>query len=244
MIIIITLISTILFATLIACLAKHTGPYLLQSFYAGSLVTAIYVAGKLFDASHLGLSIGLSASILVYSATFILTDVLSEIYGPKEARKAIIGALCCYPIVAISTQFAVHVPAHAHYGANEAFSSVMGFGLWIVFASVIGFTCSQFTDITIYHLLKKVSKRKMLWLRNNGSTIVSQLIDTVVFYSIAFYGVFPIGQIIIYTVIAKVAIAAVDTPFVYFVRSYHEKYYHFTDRLFAGVMKRIGKARA
>ncbi len=113
-------------------------------------------------------------------------------------------------------QFAVAWEPHTVWAANqEGFAQTMGTTIRITIASLASFLVSQFHDIWSFHYWKKRTKGKHLWLRNNLSTISSQLINTVVFYLIGFYGVFPIVELIVFTYLVKIVIALVDTPFVY-----------------------------
>ena len=88
----------------------------------------------------------------------------------------------------------------------------------IVLASMIAYLISQNNDVLVFHLLKKVTKDKHLWLRNNGSTMISQALDSAVFVSIAFAGTVPGGvlwELIYVQYVIKLGIAVVDTPLVY-----------------------------
>jgi hypothetical protein len=100
----------------------------------------------------------------------------------------------------------------------KSFENVLGLAPRVVFASIIAFAVSQTHDVYAFHFLKEKTEGRFLWLRNNASTMVSQLIDTVVFILIAFYGVFPpqaIASMILGQYILKLTIAIVDTPFMY-----------------------------
>jgi hypothetical protein len=100
----------------------------------------------------------------------------------------------------------------------RSFESVLGFAPRIVVASITAYAISQTHDVYAFHFWRQKTKGKFLWFRNNASTMVSQLIDTVIFITIAFYGVFPTNAILSMIVgqyILKLIIAAVDTPFMY-----------------------------
>ena len=73
-------------------------------------------------------------------------------------------------------------------------------------------------DVWLYHRIHRLTGDRWLWLRNNGSTWASQALDTCVFYTIAFWGVFPIGEPILFTWLLKIIVAALDTPFLYMGR--------------------------
>ena len=98
---------------------------------------------------------------------------------------------------------------------SEMFSKVLALTPRITLASFIAYLISQHHDIWIFHFWKKKTNGKHLWLRNNASTIVSQLIDSIIFVTIAFYGIFPIWNMILGMWIVKIIIALIDTPFIY-----------------------------
>ena len=97
----------------------------------------------------------------------------------------------------------------------EMFNNLFSLTWRIVLASLVAYILSQYNDIIIFDLLKKKTKTKFLWLRNNLSTIISQFIDSVFFITIAFYGIMPIEQLILGQWTIKIFIALLDTPFVY-----------------------------
>ena len=214
------LIATLAVAAGIAVSVRWLGHQALTVAYAGSLVIAVVVAAKLGAVPGLP-AFTLSASIFVYSATFIFTDLLSEMFGREVARRTVISTALLYPLVFLTAQFAVAWTPHVTWEANqEAFATTMGMTLRITIASACAFVASQLHDVWSYHYWKRRTGGEKLWLRNNASTAVSQLIDTVVFYTVGFFGVFPIGALIGLTYGAKLVIAAIDTPVIYAVRAY------------------------
>jgi len=215
------LISTVALASILACSSRFFGKELLPALLAGSLVVAVFIAGKLGDISIPGIgTFALSASIVIYSMTFLFTDVMSELHGRRFTKSAIIGAALCYPIIVLSTYFSRHWTPSEFYQDQLAFESIMTTAARVTIASACSFAVSQLFDVWAFEKIKLITKGKMLWLRNNGSTSLSQLIDTVVFYTIAFYGLMPnevLFTLMIGTYVLKLAIALMDTPFVYFV---------------------------
>ncbi|MBL6691936.1 MAG: queuosine precursor transporter [Pseudomonadales bacterium] len=215
------LLTTVAVAATIACSARYLGPYILPPLLAGSVVTSIFIAEKLGDISVpiIGV-ISVSGSILIYSSTFLLTDVMSELYGRKFAHAAVVGTALCYPIVLVATQFSIHWDPSHLYGNQVAFETVMNFAGRVTIASLLSYMVSQTFDVWAFHHIRQRTGEGKLWLRNNGSTIASQWLDTAIFYGIAFYGIVPgaqLVQLIIAAYFLKVVIALIDTPFVYFV---------------------------
>ena len=214
------LLATLVVAAFIAATARWLGHQVLTAAYGGSLVIAIVVAGKLGQVPGLP-DLALSASIFVYSAMFIFTDVLSEMFGRKVARRAVIGTALLYPLMYLTLHFSVVWEPHIVWEANQAaFERAMGMTFRISIASACAFVASQLHDVWSYHYWKRRTQGRKLWLRNNASTAVSQLIDTTVFYTVGFLGVFPIGSLIAMTYVVKLMIAAVDTPVIYGVCAY------------------------
>jgi uncharacterized integral membrane protein (TIGR00697 family) len=123
----------------------------------------------------------------------------------------------------LSTEMSVHWEPSQFYQSQEAFMTIMSTALRVTIASFCSFSASQTFDVWAFHKLKEKTNGKMLWLRNNLSTIGSQIIDTTIFYVIAFAGILPteaLLKLILVTYILKISIAVIDTPFVYMVTSF------------------------
>jgi uncharacterized integral membrane protein (TIGR00697 family) len=158
---------------------------------------------------------------VIYSSLFLVTDIINENHSKKDAQKAVwIGFFVLISttiIMQISIQF---IPDKSDF-LSEHITAIFNFLPRIAFASLIAYLVSQSHDVWFYAKLKKRHKIKYLWLRNNLSTITSQLLDNTIFTLIAFAGIFTwdiIGQIFLTSFILKVIVAACDTPFVYLAR--------------------------
>jgi uncharacterized integral membrane protein (TIGR00697 family) len=103
------------------------------------------------------------------------------------------------------------------WSEQEAFSTVLGSTSRIIVASFIAYLASQYHDVWAFHIWRKITRERHLWLRNTASTVVSQFIDTLIFITIAFYGTMPVLPLIKGQYFIKVLIAVLDTPFVYLV---------------------------
>lgn len=168
---------------------------------------------------------GLVATLgnIVYASIFLATDILSEHFGPRAARKGVWIGFFTLIWATVAMQFAVHfVPDESDFmlgHVRELFSLMPR----IVVASLVAYLISQHHDIWAFDFWKKRTAGKHLWLRNNASTLISQLMDSLVFTLIAFVGEFDTGvliQILITTYLMKVIVAVADTPFVYLSRSF------------------------
>lgn len=164
---------------------------------------------------------------IVYGTTFLVTDILSENHGKKEARKAVFVGFASLITMTILMQLAIMFKPDASDFSQEALTTIFSFMPRIVIASLTAYWLSQLHDIWSYHLWKnKFPQKKFLWMRNNFSTMISQLIDSVVFCFIAFWGVFELDifwSILWTTYIFKWIVAAADTPFLYIAKSLYDK---------------------
>lgn len=153
---------------------------ILAAIFIASLVSANLIFQKFFTWSPFGLyTFELSVGILPYPVTFLCTDLISELYGRKKANLVVISGLVASLFVFGVIMLANAVPQTDWSPVNdETFNRVFGLYGPAVFASMIAYLTAQFIDIRIFHFWKRLTKGKHLWLRNNGSTIVSQLIDT------------------------------------------------------------------
>lgn len=157
-----------------------------------------------------------SAGVIVFSMTFFITDLLSEKWGKKYAYQAVWAGFFANLLFVISLYIVLSwQPAAYATEISELFSKVFLLAPRIVLASFIAYLVSQNHDVWAFHLWKKKTHGKHLWFRNNASTIVSQFIDSVLFITIAFYGIFPIWPLILGQWVVKIIIALVDTPFLY-----------------------------
>lgn len=167
---------------------------------------------------------GMDATLgnIVYASSFLVTDILSENYGRKDATRAVgIGFFALLAMTALMSLALRFVPSEADF-AHESLATIFGFMPRIALASLTAYVISQYHDIWAFFFWKKRRPAtRFLWFRNNASTMVSQLLDTAIFTTIAFLGVFegPVfWQIFWSTYLLKWVVAALDTPFVYLAK--------------------------
>lgn len=208
-------------------------------FYLGSVLTLFKLFGKngLYAFSIFGTILGniavcicidlfglsSTAGNVLYASTFLITDILSERYGKKEASKAVKYSFSIMILWLVGTQLALNFNPNENDYVMPSLQVVFGLAPRVTFASLCGYICSQNIDVFLYHLIWKKSGNtdKYLWLRNNGSTLVSQAVDTVIFTSLAFWGVYPTNvfiSILLTTYLFKAIVAICDTPFMYLAR--------------------------
>ncbi len=213
---------------------------LLVAIFAAILVLTNIIGVKIFTFAPdmfsnglFGNSITLTTGIITYPLTFLITDIVSEIYGEKKATRMVFLGFIVSIISLFFIQLAVFLPGsnvwiNSDLGYNtvqemqNAYESVFTLPGILILASMTAYLVAQVVDVKIFHLLKRITSGKHLWLRNNLSTSVSQLIDTVIVNSIFLYiglglGLNIIFQIIVTTYVFKIIIALLDTPIVYLV---------------------------
>ncbi|WP_282172760.1 queuosine precursor transporter [Cytobacillus firmus] len=172
---------------------------------------------------------GLTATLgnAMYGTAFLVTDILNEKYGKEEAKKAVwLGFFTLLSMTLIMQMVLLFKPHESDF-AQESLSTLFSVLPRIAAGSLAAYLFSQFTDVYIFtYLKKKFPKDGQFWIRNNGSTMISQLLDTLVFTSIAFLGVFPLEewiQIFITTYLLKFIVAVLDTPFGYIAKRFPVK---------------------
>ncbi|MCD0490128.1 queuosine precursor transporter [Pedobacter sp. MC2016-14] len=194
---------------------------------------------NLFGVPHL--SFVMSAGVLTWPLIFIMTDIINEYFGVKQVRflSVLTSILIAYSFLVIWGAMGL-TPAGfwvnqiingAPINMNNAFSGIFGQGLWIIAGSIAAFIIGQFTDVFIFHWIKKMTGEKRLWLRATGSTLVSQFIDSFVVIFIAFYinpqynyswkMVAAIG-LVNYTY--KFVVAVLMTPILYLIHGVIDRY--------------------
>jgi len=172
---------------------------------------------EVFGASLFEVSVG----ILPYPITFLITDLISEIYGRKKANQIVTAGIFASLFSMVIILVAEIAPAIESSPINDkTFTKVFALSPIAVLASMIAYLFAQYVDIGIYHFWKKLTKGKYLWLRNNFSTFLSQFIDTfTVVGLLCIFGVLPWRMffgLVVSGFLFKVFIALIDTPFLYF----------------------------
>ncbi|QWX84108.1 queuosine precursor transporter [Cellulophaga sp. HaHaR_3_176] len=201
-------------------------------FLAALFITSLVVSNLIFqkffywkpfgDVTIFGASLfEISVGILPYPITFLITDLISEMFGRKKANQVVtVGIFASFFSMGIIL-LANYVPALPASPINdETFNQVFALSPIAVLASMIAYLFAQYIDVAIYHFWKKITKGKHLWLRNNFSTFLSQFIDT--FTVVGLLCIFKIlpwelfSGLVISGFIFKIIIAFIDTPFLYF----------------------------
>ena len=161
---------------------------------------------------------GIDAGIIAYPLTFLISDVISEVYGRKTTTKIIwLGFLANLLMISIIYVAGI-LPSATFWNDQQSYDQILGAVPRIVIASMVAYLVSQNHDVLAFEMWKKVTGGKFLWFRNNASTVVSQGIDTTIFILIAFVGIYSFDDIlnmIWITYLIKIFVAIIDTPLVY-----------------------------
>jgi uncharacterized integral membrane protein (TIGR00697 family) len=167
---------------------------------------------------------GLTATLgnAIYGSIFLVTDILNEKYGKKEAKKAVwLGFISLLMMTVIMQMVLLFQPAADDF-AQDSLSTIFGLIPRIALGSMIAYLVSQYTDVLIFSFLRKLFPSDgAFWIRNNGSTMLSQLLDTLIFTSIAFWGVYPTDvwlSVFISTYVLKFLVSILGTPFGYIAK--------------------------
>ena len=185
-------------------------------------------------------SVTLTTGIITYPLTFLITDIVCEVFGKKRASLMVVMGFFASLLSLVFINLAVTLPGSEVWINNSlgynsiedmqnAYESVFTLPGFLITASMLAYLVAQLIDVRIFHYLKTVTNEKKLWLRNNISTMFSQLIDTIIVNSIFLYfGLNLDWDIIIKIIIAsylfKIIIALLDTPLVYIGVHYTRKY--------------------
>ncbi|BDC96421.1 queuosine precursor transporter [Treponema saccharophilum] len=170
---------------------------------------------------------------VLFASSFLATDIMSELYGKKEANRCVkIGIAANIAFILISQSWFLYLPA-GDDTMSGPIRTVFSNTPRVMLSSLFAYVVCEIYDVWAYHFIwsktEKMTgdKRRFLWLRNNGSTLVSQLINVVVFNMLAFFGVFPASvlvQILVFGYLIFIATSLVDTPFLYLARKIAEKH--------------------
>ncbi len=201
------------------------------AIFLTALVVAEATAGKLFTVLDLSNplrlfgeefgSVVMTAGVIAFPVTFIVTDLINEYYGKAGIRFVTYVGVAMIVFEFALIQIAMAVPAASFSPVSgSAFDEVFGASTWIIVGSIVAYLVGQLVDIALFHWLRDLTQGRMLWLRATGSTLGSQFLDTFVVLFVAFY---LSGQMTIQTVVAvtlfnyayKFAVAVAVTPVIY-----------------------------
>jgi uncharacterized integral membrane protein (TIGR00697 family) len=194
--------------------AKETKFLILALSYITFITIASLLSSKIAFFGLLTFSVG----AFPYSFSFTMTDVICEIWGKERANRVVTAGFFAMVIIYIFIFIAIILPPAPFWKLQKEYTQIFTTSNRVLLAGFIAYIIAQYHDVWLFALLKKATKGKHLWLRNNVSTIISQLIDTIIIVTIGFYGTIPISElpfIILGWWLIKIFLALLDTPIVY-----------------------------
>lgn len=194
---------------------------ILAGLFIASLVVSNLIFQKFFSWNFFGLyTFEISVGILPYPLTFLITDIISEVYGKKRANRVVTTGIFAsfFSLLLIYAADAVPATEWSPIG-DTLFTKVFGATAIAVLASMIAYLLAQYIDISIFHFWKRLTKGRHLWLRNNFSTFLSQFVDTFsVLFLLSSFGKIEwelFGALLLSGFLFKVIVALLDTPLLY-----------------------------
>lgn len=200
-----------------------------SKFY--SLITGVFVT-CLVISNIIAVKIGafgnyfLPVAVILFPVTYIIGDVLTEVYGFAAARRVIWTGFFCNLLAVVAIYISIKIPAAPFFVNQTAFENVLGFAPRLLVASFVAYLVGQLANSVVLSKMKVKMAGKHLWMRTIGSTIVGEGLDSLIFITIAFAGVIPgvvIGTLILTQWIFKVSFEVVLTPVTYVVVNYLKK---------------------
>lgn len=158
------------------------------------------------------------SAVLIFSVTFLMTDIVNEKFGRAETQKMILIAFATQVAVSLFSWIVLSLPSAPFWQNQPALAVILGQVPRLIVASWAAFLLSENLDAYIFSWFKKITNGKQLWMRNALSSLPSMAVDSVIFVTIAFYGVQPIGTLIFGLIVTKWLVGIIDIPFMYLNR--------------------------
>ncbi|OGH88193.1 MAG: transporter [Candidatus Magasanikbacteria bacterium RIFOXYC2_FULL_42_28] len=200
-----------------------------SKFY--QLISALFVT-CLIISNIIAVKIGafgsyfLPVAVILFPITYIIGDILTEVYGYAAARRAIWTGFACNLLAVVAIYISIKIPSAPFFANQTAFEQILGFTPRLLVASFSAYLVGQFVNSMLLSKMKIKTQGKHLWARTIGSTVVGEGLDSLIFISLAFWGVMPVGVLgglILTQWIFKVLFETVSTPFTYYFVSLLKK---------------------
>lgn len=194
---------------------------ILTALFVTSLVTSNLIFQKFFYWDPFGLyHFEISVGVIAYPITFLITDIISEVYGQRRAQMVVVAGVFASFFALVIVIISDMAPATSWSPlTDQEFNKAFSYTYLAVAASLAAYLFAQFLDVQIFHFWKRLTKGKHLWMRNNFSTFTSQFVDTfTVLFLLSSFQVLEwnlFGKLLINGFLFKVIFALFDTPFVY-----------------------------
>lgn len=191
---------------------------LLIGLYVAFVIMSNIMAVKIAKFDFGFVSFYATAATLIFSVTFLMTDIVNEKFGRKETQKMILIAFVAQIATAFFIYLTISLDSAPFWNLQNEFVQLIGLAPRIMVAGWIAFLISENVDAYIFSWLKKLTNGKHLWMRNVFSSIPSMALDTVIFVTLAFYGIQPLAPLILGVLVIKWLVGIVDIPFMYLSR--------------------------
>jgi uncharacterized integral membrane protein (TIGR00697 family) len=198
----------------------------LAMFFAADAITAELIGGKLITIFGFTFSIG----VIPWPVVFIASDIINEFYGKTGVRRLsiITAGLIGYAYIVLFAAMSIKASPISPI-SDAVFQNVFGQSMWLILGSLVAFVCSQLVDNGVFWLLRKRTGHSMMWLRSTGSTVVSQMVDTLVVLGIGFWlqGKLTTSQYLHVAgvqYVFKLTVAILSTPLIYLGHNLIVKY--------------------
>jgi uncharacterized integral membrane protein (TIGR00697 family) len=203
----------------------------LTALFVAALVTGDFVGGKFWVLfGH-----NLSAGIIPFPLTFVLTDIVNEFYGTEGARRLTFVGLGAAAFVWGIITLSLHLPTSPDSPIPDAvFRGAFGTSARLYVASLTAYMIGQMLDISIFLVLRKMTGHRLLWLRSTGSTVLSQMVDSLSVSFVFLVGTHPMGFIIgnaVNNYVGKLIMAVLLTPLIYLGHAILRRHFHVTEVL-------------
>lgn len=203
--------------------------FLLGALFIAALITCNIIAFKFVSIEIGPKTFVLSVGVLPYPFTFLVTDILSEIYGRKKTNHVVIVGFIVSIFVLLLLVLGNSFNAIPNSPvSDEVYNTVFQNSWRAILASMTAYLVAQLIDVRLFHFWKKLTKGKHLWIRNNFSTIFSQLVDTILVVTVIFFGQESwntMGNYILDGWMFKALTALIDTLFIYVIIHFFRKYF-------------------
>ena len=194
---------------------KYNKPDLLIGLYVAFVITSQVLATKITEFDFGFATFFVPAGVIVFSVTYLLTDIVNERFGRAETHKMIFIAFISQVAMVIFLWIGVKMNAAPFWGMQDSWASIFNLVPRITVASWVAFLISENTDAVIYAWFKRVTKGKYLWMRNAFSSLPSLALDSFIFITIAFLGVAAIWPLILGQIVLKWLVGIINIPFMY-----------------------------
>jgi len=189
-----------------------------QSYLIG-INCALLVASNAAGAKLIALPFGMAASAAVvsYILSVLVTDLINELHGRENANLSVKIGFLSVVISSLLFTFAIYLPPADGWTGQNSFEQIFSVAPRILIGGWLAYLVSQPLDVFIFHKIRKATGERHFWLRKNASTLISQLVDSAIFMTIAFYGNFPLLPAILGQFLVKSVLVILETPFSYLI---------------------------